>query len=228
MTSTAVWDILARLGPEDALVAVKAPNTSGLATAGADWTIGKGPLDAKALHYTDVAEAQRFAAMVESDGCGGRGAGAVAAARAARLDPPRPAPAHPFLAPQLRKPHPPRPAVVAVPVLATGARDGAVQAVAPRAPGEAVHARVRRAPKVLHQAVRLWARARARARAGGGARARAHEPPRPHTQPCSARAIDVLCRPQFVSFAACLKGAAGDAAKCVPAWTAFDQCTENF
>ena len=60
---SAIFDFLSRLGPEDALVAVRLPNSSGLATAGPDWGIAKGPVGAP-LHYTDVAEAQRFAAMV--------------------------------------------------------------------------------------------------------------------------------------------------------------------
>ena len=69
LTPTLVWDVLSRLGPEDALVAVPRPNVSGLTTSGADWGIVKGPLDQSKLYYKDVAESQRFAAMVESDRC---------------------------------------------------------------------------------------------------------------------------------------------------------------
>ena len=41
-----------------------------------------------------------------------------------------------------------------------------------------------------------------------------------------ARAVDVQCRAQFVSLAACLKG--GDAGKCVAQATKFDVCTESW
>ncbi len=43
-----------------------------------------------------------------------------------------------------------------------------------------------------------------------------------------ARAVDVQCRPQFTTLAACLKGASGDASKCVPQATKFDVCTESW
>ncbi len=43
-----------------------------------------------------------------------------------------------------------------------------------------------------------------------------------------ARAVDVQCRPQFTGLAACLKGAAGDAGKCVAQATQFDVCTESW
>ena len=68
LTSSLVWDVLSRLGPEDALMAVELPtNSSGMSTAGADFGIVKGPLDDSKLYYKDVSETQRFAAMVESD-----------------------------------------------------------------------------------------------------------------------------------------------------------------
>ena len=43
-----------------------------------------------------------------------------------------------------------------------------------------------------------------------------------------ARAVDVTCRPQFVSLAQCLKGARGDASKCIAQATKFDVCTESW
>jgi hypothetical protein len=42
------------------------------------------------------------------------------------------------------------------------------------------------------------------------------------------RAVDFLCRPQFTAFAACLKGAAGDKAKCLSQATEWDMCTESW
>jgi hypothetical protein len=52
--------------------------------------------------------------------------------------------------------------------------------------------------------------------------------PLPPRSPDRARAVDILCRPQFVTYAACLNGASGDASKCVPSWQAFDVCTEGW
>ena len=70
LTPSLIWDVLSRLGPEDALMAVELPtNSSGMSTAGADFGIVKGPLDDSKLYYKDVSETQRFAAMVESDRC---------------------------------------------------------------------------------------------------------------------------------------------------------------
>jgi hypothetical protein len=66
------------------------------------------------------------------------------------------------------------------------------------------------------------------ARAGRPARELSPFPPPLPPPPRRARAVDVLCRPQFASLAACLKGAAGDVSKCVPAVTAFDVCTEEW
>ena len=44
----------------------------------------------------------------------------------------------------------------------------------------------------------------------------------------SARAVDILCRPQYGALAGCLRGAGGDASKCLPEVVQFDICTEAF
>jgi hypothetical protein len=69
--ASAVWEILARLGPEDALYAVQQKSSSdGLATSGPDWKIERSKIEPSRLYYKDQAEAARLAAIVESDRCG--------------------------------------------------------------------------------------------------------------------------------------------------------------
>jgi hypothetical protein len=70
---TTVWDILARLGPEDNLQMVKSTkNTSGLITAGNDWVP---TTQAKVeTFYKSTEEAARFMTMVETDRCAFPGA----------------------------------------------------------------------------------------------------------------------------------------------------------
>jgi hypothetical protein len=50
----------------------------------------------------------------------------------------------------------------------------------------------------------------------------------PALPPCSARAVDLLCRPQFTALAQCLQGSSGDVSKCVPQTISFDVCTEDW
>lgn len=69
LTSTSVWDVLSRLGPEDGLVAVAQPNSSPLVTAGADWAVTRGPLDESKLYYKNGAETERFIAMASTPRC---------------------------------------------------------------------------------------------------------------------------------------------------------------
>lgn len=40
--------------------------------------------------------------------------------------------------------------------------------------------------------------------------------------------MDVLCRKPFWDYHACLTAHGKGAKECLPAWTAFDQCTEDF
>ena len=88
--ASAVWDILSRLGPEDALTAERlSTNSSGLATAGPDYAIvATKNLDESALYYKDKAEAHRFAAIAESSRCAAE-RHCARAPRAARAAAPR-------------------------------------------------------------------------------------------------------------------------------------------
>jgi hypothetical protein len=45
---------------------------------------------------------------------------------------------------------------------------------------------------------------------------------------CRARAVDLLCRPQYSAFVSCLRDNSSDRSKCVKQWTDFDVCTEDF
>lgn len=61
---------MARSGPEDSLQAAQLPtNSSPELTAGPDWAIVRNKaVEASSLHYKDFAEAERLAALVESNG----------------------------------------------------------------------------------------------------------------------------------------------------------------
>lgn len=113
MASTdSVWTIMARLGPEDGLVAVQTrTNSSPWLTAGNDWTVEQRAKDTSGFYYKDTDEAVRLAAIVESNRCA-----ASVRERAWRER----ALTHVTLpsALQPRKPHPEGPCQVALPVRA--------------------------------------------------------------------------------------------------------------
>jgi hypothetical protein len=152
MSNNSCWDILARLGPEDALVAVQqAGSSDGLATSGPDWKIERSKIDASKLFYKDQAEAARLAAIVESERCA-RVYHSVNALQAVSHPPPR------FPLRQPRELNFRRSPKIALLVRAAGVCARAVCQGAPRAPEKGVHAVVRRALKVLRQIVRALAR----------------------------------------------------------------------
>ena len=65
-------EIMARSGPEDALVAVELDfSTSAERTAGNDWMVTRSALPLEQLDYRDVAEQRRLTAQVVSSGPSG-------------------------------------------------------------------------------------------------------------------------------------------------------------
>jgi len=96
LTSTSVWDVLSRLGPEDGIVAVAQPNSSPLVTAGADWAVTRGPLDESKLYYKNGAESERFIAMATTPRCVFRSRRCVCGTLHVPISTPNPLPSRPF------------------------------------------------------------------------------------------------------------------------------------
>jgi hypothetical protein len=145
-------------------------NSSPAVTAGNDWAIRTGApaKGAKELHYKDFAEATKLAAMVESEGAEGRILRDLAASRyvcsqprfafevraggallpaAAAAPVPTGLRRHALAVPQRPRCRPPHPHPV-LPGPPIPGPPAAVQALHARAPGEAVHARIRGAAEV--------------------------------------------------------------------------------
>ena len=240
-----VWSIMARLGPEDALAAVPLPrNSSSFATAGNDWAIVKQKVDESAFHYKDAAEAQRLAAIVESDRCAVAHARALVGLNGQRVSLPCCAPYPPSGSQDnriLRDLASTR-YLCAQPSFALEVRRwSGVRAMPPRMSPHTVctfslpqlcqrsfraHQLKQCTPVYVEHlkcSVKLCVR---RGRGEGGGSAHTLDS-LPHPLP-SARAVDILCRPQYTSLTTCLRGAGGDASQCIPQVTAFDTCTESF